>query len=310
MEAMNVFYPELYQFVARHKSNLTGSAREESSNIFPADNKDRSDREKALIILAIDTYKLADERAAAQSLLQDLFPRIRKLFYQFNMLMVSRGLSDLSINDLTIQQHIAAPTHFERFFAYTVLNEDVSDIEFNEFLDAYNPMQAEVVMNLIERLGFPHFMTKLSYQIHCLTSKQANLLIDVLSSVSSLFDVPIGEFNSSIESEINQASILIIKLLSRIHAKDRHDVASRLIDEMSSFDLAFELRDDIIDQHEHLKTGTWMLGAPEGLFTQEEGKDLNSSLSKILLERALREANGQPLYLSHPRLSYRLMLGI
>lgn len=46
VEVMNVFYPDLHQFVARHEALLTGSTRDDSGQVFTFQGNDRDKGKK------------------------------------------------------------------------------------------------------------------------------------------------------------------------------------------------------------------------------------------------------------------------
>jgi hypothetical protein len=311
MEAMSIFYPDLYQFVAMHKDDLAGSAEDEPQSMFPADTQERNERKKASIEDALKSYEAIDEHGAALSLLCDLFPRIRTLFFSFNMNFVRNGGAILSAAELTRRQHVAALTHFERYFAYSILNEDVSDREFDAFLTISSTSeQTKVAVALLKRLGASLFFQKIGHRAQYLEAEQAESLCDTVSIISKSFTPSPDGFFQSADSEVVEASNLLMLLLGRTRAEGRFEKILVIIDERASFDLAAQLRGDLMDYHNSLKQGLRYDGDAKAMFSPPESDRLVSDLATTLLSRALREAGDRPLYQSHPAYSCGLMFGV
>lgn len=311
MEAMSIFYPDLYQFVARHKDDLAGSMEDELRSMFPADTQERNERKKALIEDVLKSYETIDERSAAISLLCDLFPRIRTLFFSFNMLYVRNGAESPSSAELTRRQHVAAPTHFERYFAYSILNEDVSDKEFDTFLAMTSPSeQTKTAVNLLKRLGASLFFQKIGHRAQYLKAEQAESLCDTVSIVSNSFAPSPDGFFQRADSEVVEAGALLMRLLGRMRAEGRFEKVLAITEERAGFDLAAQLRSDLMSYHDSLKRSLRYEGVAEAMFSPSESERLVSALATTLLSRALREAGDRPLYQSHPAYSYGLMFGV
>jgi hypothetical protein len=311
MEAMSIFYPDLYQFVAKHKDDLAGSVEDELRSMFPADTQERNELKKVLIEDALKSYGSIDEHSAALSLLCDLFPRIRTLFFSFNMIFVRNGAEILSAAELTRRQHVAALTHFERYFAYSILNEDVSDREFDTFLTISSTSeQTKAAVDLLKRLGASLFFQKIGHRAQYLVEEQAESLCDTVSIISKSFTPSSDGFFQSADSEVVEASGLLMRLLGRTHAEERFGKVLAIIDERASFDLAAQLRSDLMGYHNSLRKRVRYDGDAEAMFSSAESERLASALATALLSRALREAGDRPLYQSHPAYSCGLMFGV
>jgi hypothetical protein len=304
VEAMNVFYPDLYKFVATHEEHLTGSTRDGSRVIYP--QKDRSAEEKATLNIGLDHYKLADERQAAESILRILFPRVAKLLGGFRLF--GGSYSTLTADELTRAQHIAAPTHFGRYFAYTVLLGDVPDEEITAFLRLSGSEQTQLASGMIARLTMGTFLQKISFRTPTLDVDQAEAVWEMLVLLSpQLNTVRTGIIFS--RSEATQASWLLLQVLGRMPAAARFAKVKHLVEHEGVFALAEELVDNL-GGHSQLVLKRLSEGYPDEedkLFTQSEWESIEAELSAALLRRALAEAGDQPLYKVYPEAGCRLM---
>lgn len=304
VEAMNVFYPDLYRFVATHEEHLTGSTRESSRTIFS--QEDRSKEEKAVLNLGLDHYKLTDERQAAESMLRALFPRVAKLLGSWQNF--GTNYSTLTADELTRAQHIAAPTHFGRYFAYTVLLGDVPDKEITAYLQLSGPEQTQAAPGLIARLSMGTFLQKISFRTPTLDADQADAVWEKIASISpQLNTVRSGIIFS--RSEATQASWLLLQVLKRKPAAERLDKVKLLVEHQGVFALAEELVDNLggYSQSVLKRLREGYPDEEDKLFTESEWENIEAELSAALLRRALAEAGDQPLYKAFPETSNKLM---
>jgi hypothetical protein len=304
-EAMSVFYPDLYKFVASHEGRLTGSVRESSRVIFPA--QDHSKDEKEFIESGLTSYQQTDERTAARGLLCALFPRIGKLFSGWQLFGTS--YSTLTAEELTLAQRIAAPTHFGRYFAYTVLLGDVPDEEIATFLLLDAAEQLAVAEQLVSRLGVSDLLQKISARISTLTSGQADAMWQTLIALSPSFSTARrgGMFFS--RSEVTQASWLLMQMLGKKPEAQRLATITQLVEQQGAFALAEEIT-DILGGRSELALKKIREGYAEDedrLFTEAEWSDISADLAAALVRRALREAGDTPLYLAYPEVGCTLM---
>lgn len=310
VEVMNVFYPDLYRFVARYESVLTGSARDYSGQVFPSRQLASGEREKTAMDLALDNYTSLDERLAGLALLCALFPRVQKATGGRSFLDLDTGPGLLTADELSLHQHIAAPTHFGRYFAYTVLTGDVSDQEFADFISLTYPEQREAARGLIARLGMSSFLQKINLRSSTLDSSQASPLWQLVSTVS--LDLSSGRTGGILfrdNSEVTQAGRLMLQLLGGMAQSERFDTLLRQVSEKGSFPLAVQLTTSVLSsrglamqrlQNEEARGTDDLLSLPEW-------KDSEYLLAQALVQRALREAGSQPLYKSHPEHACKLL---
>ncbi|SFP88884.1 hypothetical protein [Hymenobacter arizonensis] len=124
------------------------------------------------------------------------------------------GPHRLTTKELTSHQHIAASTHFGRYFAYTVLAGDVSDQDFAAYTSMPYAEQLRVTKGLIGQLGMNTFLQKISLRSAGLDSEQAASLWQVVSTISPDLSLEAsGGVFIQPNSEVTQASLLMLQLL-------------------------------------------------------------------------------------------------
>ncbi|GAB2960593.1 hypothetical protein GCM10027048_30490 [Hymenobacter coalescens] len=307
-EAMHVFYPQLYRFVASREALFVGSTRNQSG--YGLQGSERESKEEAIIDEVLEHYKSADERSAARALLSTLFPRINALNGRRRLFGTTNHTSRLTSEELTRHRHIAASTHFGRYFAYTVLTGDVSDQEFDSFMMLPYPSQLQTAQELIARLSMSTFLQKVSFRTHELSTEQATSLWQVISSLSPKMSAEraAGLIFLS-RSEVTHASWVLLQLLAFVPKPDRFSILLGQVGSGGTFELAAALTEVLLTHRESVMTRLQNgdADAADELLTLREWDAAEHQLSEALLQRAFREADTEPLYKSHPEHANRLM---
>lgn len=292
-EALDVFYPELYQFVAAHEGYLIGSIRDEGGyGVSP-----REPKEETVVERALQRYTRAEERAGAQALLSELFPRVSQLVRGHRALFSSLGR--LTEAELARGQHLASADYFGRYFAYTVLREDVTDQEFDDFLQKPVGKQFTAALGLVQRLGKAVFLQKITYRVAEFDLPLTTRLWHLLGRLS---------LGSSTASETFQTAQLQLELLAQLPALDRLELLLESVRVELSLPLALSLAEILLQESpsaldRHARAQTYGMDL---LLTAAQWEHLLPVLAEALLSRALREAGTKPLYLTHPEQAIQL----
>ena len=222
------------------------------------------------------------------------------------------GSNRITDDTLTKRKAVAAVTHFARYFAYAIVTGDVSDSEFDAFLQAPADSQLLTAEGLIARLGVSRFLQKMQYQVQEFTPEQAKGLWSVIVGLSQQFDGDKGAFSGTY-----QAAKLLISFLFQITTSvERRQLTELLIQSQATFDFAKELFYRLLNQR---KTEALPAGYSEdeplpkaaGLFGAEEWQELMGNvLPQLLLDWALAEAGSEPLYKSHQVDAYWLLFAV
>lgn len=297
VEAMHIFFSQLHQFVATHESIFTGGSQPNNAKkTFAAEYK-------KLIDDALKSYE-GDSYRAGLSLLCILFPFVNRLY---------NGIYSQAVLEetLTKRKAVGAPSHFARYFAYSVVRGDVSDITFDVFLEEMNDNQLRAAENLTSRLGISRFMQKIQYRIQDLTSEQASNLWGVVASLSLKINKNLhGTSIELVSSHERQAAELLCAMLMRIdESSKRSQLIESLIITTGTFQLAEEMQRQLIgwqtlgmsrDYFEEVLT-------PTSLFNEQEWQRLVEAMPQLFLSRALVDAGPIPLFKLHPFNAFKML---
>jgi predicted KAP-like P-loop ATPase len=305
VEALNIFYPELHQFIASRQDGFAGSSEKRQVVVLQG-NSDEPDTNIQLgNILQIFNYS-GESAAGAKALLTALFPRLTDTSNPWED--ANNVATEAELNR---RQSVAAPVYFSRYFSYSVAHGDVSDQEFNSFLQIADSEQLARFTDLAQRLGVDITLQRIEYRQPDLTVDQSRTLFATLLQAADLYQ-PDLNWSMFGNSEVAQVVGLLIQLLMKLPETERAQLASQLIREGGSFKLAYEF-DQQLQLRFNLEKKTGHFGQPSNLppmLAPEAWDTLLSTTPQLLLERALREANGAPLYHTHPERAYKLLVFI
>jgi len=306
LEALNIFYPELHQFVAAHQDDFAGSG-EVRKMIKLHDGDDEPELDAQLDTLFQKHGYKGEAAVGATSLLTALFPRLAIKVNTWASLEDSRNRADEA--ELNRLKAVAAPAYFSRYFSYSVARGDVSDREYDTLMHSTGPNQLAHLRDFAQRLGPAITLERIAYRIPDVTEAQARSLLITIQQAADLYQ-PDRNWNGVGTSEVSQAVRLLIELLSTLSAiSEREEIARQLIREGANFKLAYEFEQQLQQRYiAEKRTGDF--GEPSKmtpLFTPEIWEKLLADSPQMLLERALQEAEAKPLYHTHPERAFKLM---
>jgi predicted KAP-like P-loop ATPase len=309
IEVLNIFYPELHQFVAAHQDDFAGSG--EARKVIKLHDGDDEPELDAQLDTLFQKYSYKSEAAAgAKSLLTALFPRLAT---KANIWAGWENLRNrVDEAELSRQKSVAAPAYFSRYFSYSVARGDVSDHEFDAMIDSAGPTQLAHLRDFAQRLGPAITLERVAYRIPDVTEAQGRSLLVTIQQAADLYQ-PDRNWDGVGTSEISQAARLLIQLLPTLSdISEREEVACQLIREGANFKLAYEFDQQLQKRYKAEKrTGDFdEASSITPLFTADIWEKLLSTTPQLLLERALREANVDPLYRTHPERAFKLLASI
>ncbi len=234
IEAIKIFYPKYYQLVKSNPEYFIGSY----SNGY---SHERNSEKIKLFNGLLETTG-ADlskkQRQCIINLLQRLFPMIREALQNYSY---SRD----SANGWFKQQRIASAKYFNRYFSYTVIEGEISDIAFNNFISEI-PTQTDIeisksVKGLIQQSSPETFLLKIRSREEEFSWEVSVKLSRIIASESGLFPKPTG-FSFRFASPNGQAVFFIIQLIKRHANKEEQlQLIDKLMNEANPFEFASEL---------------------------------------------------------------------
>lgn len=311
VEALGIFYPELYRFVSLRPDDFTGSAFGRDPVINLGGDEDEEEQlEKQLAKLFQQYNYSADSKRGARALLSILFPRVAGQPGYGGDADTNRQAAEAKLNR---EQSIAAPAYFDRYFSYSVASGEVTDLEWTELLNTPALRQGALLRSFIDRQAAPVALQKIEYQVPELTDEQSRDLWTSLLEVADRYQTQ-RDRSMLGRSALSQAANLLLDLLANLpDSATRRQLIITSISTEGSFELAYELDQQLRwqSERESRPNDVTDLGPKrKPLFTAAEWDLLLDQLPQILLDRALREAGNQPLYKTHPEHAAKLLLFI
>ena len=133
VEAVKIFYPDLYGFI-QDKSNYFFDSYDNAYNR----NINREEIKKQFLDYISSSANISKEdEPNVLQLLIFLFPRLNELLSNsFNM----------QFGETVVREKkIGAYSYFKRYFAYSVLKDEISDVEFDAFLQLFDNIDHEEI---------------------------------------------------------------------------------------------------------------------------------------------------------------------
>lgn len=208
IEALRVFFPELFEFVRDHRAVVLNRPSETA--------QDRSEALEKAIRDAMPSLTPA-EIASAKRLLRSLFPQTRDMSYGYDW--ESTWLRE---------KRVCSSAYFSRYFNYGIGQDDVSDQSLSAALDELTTTKdISVFRSLIRSANAQTLIRKLRAQEERFHPEVEEALARALIRCGDLLPTQGGMFGET--SAWTQASILIKNLVERQPQISRARLATELL---------------------------------------------------------------------------------
>lgn len=284
IEAVKVFYPKHYEFIKENSHYFLNSY---SSSRYSNNDSDIRKKEITEHFEILGSDLTQKEKTAVKSLLSELFPRLDEAFRN----------TFYNGNDWFKNKRIVSTDYFQRYFSYTVLKGELSDVSFDEFRTKLEVLEVkDIIFKIKELIGasstdnFLHKLRSLEEDFNWETSKKLAACIALSGDV---FPDKKSFFGFGSDTPKGQAAIFIYQLIKK-HGinSDNFELAEVIFGVAQPFSFSLEIY-------------RWLIkgkSEEEKLFQQEQITQFKS----ILLKRALKEADGEPLFKIFPDNVYYL----
>jgi predicted KAP-like P-loop ATPase len=222
LEGLHVFYPTLYKIIRSHPDEFLGGLTGRID-----DTVRKAQRE--LLAKGMEGH---DEgaRSAVERLLGELFPRFADMGYG----------SDWE-KQWAKDKRLCSRHYFSRYFSYAIPAEDVSDVEFEQFLAGLNSQPGSVEAlwgGLLGETNATRVVERLRGHVGDLNPAAAAALCGAIARSGSRFPRESGSFLSSSTRE--QAAILIRGLIEALPSEERFGHAEKVLLEAEPLGFAVE----------------------------------------------------------------------
>lgn len=280
IEAIKVFYPELYTFIRGNPEYFVKSYS--NIHIISYDNSKEERKKKCKEeISKISKFYSEKEENSIRDLLVVLFPILKEVYHNY-------AHGEHNYTKWYEEKRIGSPQYFQRYFSYTVIEGEISDIVFDDFLEKIgNGSQFENGKTLEDFLNKTSADTLIS-KLRWYEEKYSPELSMKLALCLSEFGDKFPYYKNSLfgfDTPLGQVALFIYKLLRNIPEHEQQfEFAKQLLEKSKPFSLAYELMSWFRNEKDK--------STDQLIFSLEEFNEL----ANILLEKAIEEAGEDPLF--------------
>lgn len=270
LEAIKIFYPEHYDFIKNNPHFFITSY----NNLLGNKDEEKVEELKGhLNRLSLNLFK--SEKENITKLLQELFPRLNEALHNSYVQDAEKVWSK--------DKKIGAAKYFNRYFLYSVPDNEISDVYFDNFINSISSSSLKELAlefeEILKQTDSIEFLNKLSFYEDKVDWISKHKLIELLAQNQEKFEDVVA-FSFGMTSPKSAAAITICRLLkSNSDQKEQLNIVKELLSPKVSFNFSTEIL-------RWLKVGKT---EEEKMFTSEIFKELNESL----LERALKDSEKQ-----------------
>jgi predicted KAP-like P-loop ATPase len=286
IEAIKIFYPRHYDFIKTNPHYFTSSYSTHSNYNNQGVKTKKDELTEHLEKLSSDLTK--KEKEAILNLLKSLFPRLDEAFHN--------TFQHEGEKKWTKDKRIVSTSYFKRYFSYAVIDGELSDVAFDDFMNSLETLElkdiAKAIKDIIDKSSPDTFLYKARTFEEDLSWKATQNLSLSLAIMADSFPKIESFFAFGMDGAKYQASIFIYNLLKN-HDKleEVFELSKMLMGEHIPFDFSYKLNNS-------MRSGKT---PEEKMFSSEQ----YSELAKILKDRALKESGEKPIFEKFPdNLSY------
>ncbi|MHA8101877.1 KAP family P-loop NTPase fold protein [Aquirufa nivalisilvae] len=291
IEAIRVFFPEIYHFVRNQPDYFIGSYSDDiiSSN---STSQEKIEKFKKIFEECTSCYT-PDEKVNVKSALSDLFPNLDKVWGR--SWRWGTGTQESRYN----QKRISANQYFNRYFSYTVIKGDISDVAFSKLLETIKlgdyKENVESTKYLIQSATPENFIDKIRYKEKTFDSETSIAIVKVLSQLGDCFSDQRNSFHIFQSTNSEVATFLAQLIRNQVDDSEKFRILQWVIENAIPFEFANEIFINCYNEK----------GEFEKLFTDMQYKNL----ARKLIKRAKVLANDKPIWVTFIHQS-KIMLDI
>lgn len=224
IEASKVFYPEYYKFIKDRPDFFIESYN--SGSVYGESRTNQSKIEALKKQLeGLGSFLKKSEKEKIEELLAELFPKLKSALQNYHY-----G------NDFYEKWHkekrICSSDYFDRYFSYAVIEGDISDVEFDLFINDLSVAEYKSIKESVEtfmtKTSAIKFIEKLHSKIDEIAWENGKNLCFVLTELADKYDSNGSLFSLGMDSSLKRAAIFIYRHLE-LH-KDKEDLFETCIE--------------------------------------------------------------------------------
>lgn len=231
IEAIRAFYPDAYKIIKNNREAFTAVSLA-GMNSNPAEKEEI----KRVVDQAFDGLSV-DETNNLKRLLNILFPRIKSAYE--NTIYGSEWDKTWAK-----EKRIASEKYFDRYFAYSIPTDDISDIRVENFIKTLEDIELKELIKILANELTPQnaevFISKLHQKIDRISSNGRTKLAISLSLFGDKLPNPKDLF--SFRNPFSRGALLVAFLIeAQTKEEDKYDLAAEVMNLAEPITFAFEI---------------------------------------------------------------------
>ncbi len=276
IEALKTFYPNYYQFVKSNPDYFIGSYQNRFDNNR---NQKKIDEIKSHFTSLGESLGPKEDKQV-RDLLRGLFPMLEVAFG-------NRVFSNETYNDWYVQKKIVSAKYFDRYFSYTVIEGDISDVSFNEIIESIPNSKVDEVAQKLKILSEDSEPGNVIHKLRSIEKtfdwQETKILSKSVCHITDLLPNEGGIMGMGYDNPYGQASIFIYQMLkNHLEEKELFDFAKELLEFSKDFQFAYKLNN-------WFRSGNRL---EDKIFDEQQLIEL----AHVLTERAIKESRDKSFY--------------
>lgn len=284
IEAIKIFYPEFYSFIKSNPSLFIAASNTTLGKEI------QESRQQQLDNLGKDYT--SSQKISILRLIQQLFPikQDDTIFSSF----------DKNIIDVWFKnKNIVSPKYFNKYFSYSVMKGEISDIVFQNFIDDVISLKRDEVNHALKTLIEQSSPDNLLYKLRSIEQEinweKSKKISNSISDISDLFPSYQKSLFLSFGAPKSQAALFVYHLIRKHDNKEeQYQFSKELLSGNSKFNFAYDLYQWLKEKDED----------DNKFFTDDEKFELENTL----LDKALEESKNNSIFEEFPDYANDLFL--
>lgn len=280
IEAVKIFFPEYYSFIKSNPEIFISS----KSQVFGDIKINDATESKQELLNNLGAQLTLGQKNAILRIIEELFPSKKETSFHI--------LPDKDITDEWFKnKRIISPKYFNKYFSYSVMKGEISDVVFQDFLDEIVSMTSDEVTQFLKNLIKESSPDNVLYKLRSIEDdidwEKSKKVAKGISNISELFPSSQKSFFMSYGAPKGQAAIFVFQLIKKHNnITEQYQFAKELFSGSSKFDFAFDLYEWLQENKEN---------------DQRFFLDKNYiELEKLLLNKAINESAEIPIFEKFP----------
>ena len=241
IEALKTFYPKHYDFVKSRPDFFIGGYSDLYTGYVKVNKKKKVSELSSELKLLSEGFN-ENEKLAIKNLLTELFPRLNEAFS-------TRQFPANKYQEWYNNKKICSPKYFDRYFSYTVIEGEISDVKFTELIDFADSEDIEATVSklqlmIVEASYMRGFMYKLEFRLEELNWRTKTTLIFSILELEELIPEEDSLFFGigTVRKEFIILTYDVVK--SQNNQDDRFHFAEQVFNKAKSYELAYDINNE------------------------------------------------------------------